>query len=274
MKPVYLYSTQDVSENISLNCTQETLFVEFKKEVNLKNRQLKNALAEELACDICQFANTLGGTILIGVEEGEGSISGLSVAKRFVNVDNIEQIRVFLNDKVRNNYYPSSIKFDIVAIEVENDICLLAINVSPLPNSMACVFSPSSSDYLRYPFRTEFGKKYMRPFEVEARMNNRNRSLYLQLLNLWQADMEVQILSPIIKEEKSSTLQWDHRDINIVILELFENEFQLRVINQLINIPYSLLQDVWTTHDGKIGIILNAQIVISSDRKRIDLSIQ
>jgi predicted HTH transcriptional regulator len=274
MNPDYLYSKQDISENISLNYTQETLFIEFKKEINLMNRHLKTALAEEFACDICQFANTLGGVILIGVEEGNGNIPGLSVATRFVNVDNIEQIRVFLNDKVRNFYYPSSINFDIVAIEVENDISLLAINIYPLTNNIACMFSPSSSDYLRYPFRTEFGKKYMRPYEVEERMNNRNRSLYLQLSNIWQKDKEVQILSQVIKEEKSATLQWDNRDLNIFISELFDHEFRLKVNDQLINIPYGLLQEVWTTYDGKIGIIINARIVISSDRKKISLSIQ
>ena len=273
MNPVYLYSTQDISENISLNYTQETKFIEFKKEINLNNKHLKKALAEELACDICQFANTLGGVILIGVEEGGGKIPGLSVATSFFNVDNIEQIRVFLNDKVRNHFYPSSINFDIVAIEIEKDICLLAINIYPLPNNIACVFSPSSSDYLRYPFRTEFGKKYMRPYEVEERMNNRNRSLFIQLSNVWQKDKEVQVLSQVVKEEKSSTLQWDHRDLTIFISELFDNEFRLRVNDQLINIPYGLLQEVWTTNEGKIGIILNAKIVISSDRKKINLSI-
>ena len=274
MHPVYLYSTKNISENITLNTTQETIFLEFKKEINVNNKHLRNSLAEELACDICQFANTLGGAILIGVEEGNGSIPGLSVATRFVNVDNIEQIRMFLNDKVRNFYYPNSINFDIVAIEIKSDICLLAINIYPLINYIGCVFSPSSSDYLKYPFRTEFGKKYMRPYEVEERMNNRNRSLYLQLFNVWEKDKEVQILSQVIKEEKSPSLQWDNRDINIYISDLFAHEFQLRINDQFINIPYGLLKEVWTTHDGKIGIILTAKIVISSDRKLLSLSIQ
>ncbi len=274
MNPVYLYSIQEISKNILLNSTQETIFLEFKKEINLKNKPLRAALAEELACDICQFANTLGGAILIGVEEGNGKISGLSVATRFVNVNNIEEIRVFLNDKVRNFYYPSSINFDIIAIEIKNDICVLAINVYPLTNSIACVFSPSKPDFLKYPFRTEFGKKYMRPYEVEEKMNNRNRSLYLQLSNIWQRDKKVQILSPVIKEEKSPTLQWDNRDLNIFISDLFDHEFRLRVNDQIINIPYGLLKEVWTTYDGKIGIILNARIVISRDRKELSLSIQ
>lgn len=273
MKPVYLYSAQDIFESISLNFTQETMFIDFKKEINLNNRHRKASLAEELACDICQFANTLGGTILIGVEEGEGQIQGLSVASRFVNVNNVEQIKMFINDKVRNYFYPSSIDFNVVAIEIKNDICLLAINIYPLLNTIACVFSPSSSDYLRYPFRTEFGKKYMRPYEIEDRMNNRDRSLYLQILKIWQRDKEVKLLSQIVKEEKTSTLQWDHRDLNIFISELFENEFQLRVNDQIINIPYGLLKEVWTTHDEKIGIILDAKIVISGDRKKIDLSV-
>lgn len=274
MNPVYLYSIQEISKNILLNSTQETIFLEFKKEINLKNKSLRAALAEELACDICQFANTLGGAILIGVEEGNGKISGLSVATRFVNVNNIEEIRVFLNDKVRNFYYPSSINFDIIAIEIKNDICVLAINVYPLTNSIACVFSPSMPDFLKYPFRTEFGKKYMRPYEVEEKMNNRNRSLYLQLSNIWQRDKKVQILSPVIKEEKSPTLQWDNRDLNVFISDLFDHEFRLRVNDQIINIPYGLLKEVWTTYDGKIGIILNARIVISRDRKELSLSIQ
>ena len=109
MNPFYLYSIQDIFENISLNSTQETLFIEFKKEIDLMDKRLRTDLAEEFACDICQFANTLGGVILIGVEEGDGKIPGLSVATRFLNVDNIEQIRVFLNDKVRNFFCPSSI---------------------------------------------------------------------------------------------------------------------------------------------------------------------
>ena len=274
MKPVYFYSIQEISKNIVLKNTQETMFLEFKQEINLENKHLKTGLAEELACDICQFANTLGGAILIGVKEGKGEISGLSVATCFVNVSNLEEIRIFFNDKVRNFYYPSTINYDIVAIEIKRNISLLAINVYPLTNNVACVFSPSSPDYLRYPFRTEFGKKYMRSYEVEKKMNNRTRSLYLQLLNIWQRDKDIQILSQVIKEEKDSTLLWDNRDLNIFISELFDHEFQLRINDQIINIPYGLLKEVWTTSDEKIGIIINAKIVISADRKEIRLVIQ
>lgn len=273
MKPVYFYSIQEISKNIVLKNTQETIFLEFKQAINLENKHLKTRLAEELACDICQFANTLGGSILIGVKEGKGKISGLSVATCFVNVSNLEEVRIFINDKVRNFYYPSSMNYDIVAIEIKHNISLLAINIYPLTNNVACVFSPSSPDYLRYPFRTEFGKKYMRPYEVEEKMNNRTRGLYLQLLNIWRRDKEIQILSQVIKQEKDPTLLWDNRDLNIFISELFDHEFQLRINDQIINIPYGLLKEVWTTYDEKIGIIINAKIVISGDRKEIRLVI-
>lgn len=271
LKPVYFYSEKNICENIILNHTQESIFLDFKKEINLENKSRKNELSVEFACDICQFANTLGGVILIGVEEKQGSISGLNMANSYVNVVNCEDIRKFINDKARNYYYPSHINYDIVKIQMNKKVNLLAINIYPLTNNIACVFSPSSPDYLRYPFRTEFGKKYLRPYEVEEKMNNRNRGLFLQLMNIWQKDKEVQILSPIVKEEKDPSLAWDNRDLNIYISELYNNEFQLRINDQVINIPYGLLKEVWSTCDKKIGVIVNAKIVISGDRKRLEL---
>ena len=77
---------------------------------------------------------------------------------------------------------------------------LFAINVAALPYSLACVFSPSKPEYLRYPYRTEYGKKYLKVYEIEGRMNDFNRSIFLKLAEIWKRDKEIQLLSPFRSE--------------------------------------------------------------------------
>lgn len=271
MKRFYLYTKKDVSEHIVLNSSHENIFLEFKKEINFENKKSRGDLAEEFACDICQFANSFGGVILIGVVESEGTVSGLSVATGFFSVGNSRDIKTFINDKVRNYYYPTSIRYDIVTIKMSHENNLMAINIYPLSDTLAGVSSPASPEYIKYPFRTALGKKYMRPYEIEERMYNRNRSIFLRLSNIWKKEKVVQVLSPVIKEAKSPTTLWDNRDLNIFISDILEYEFQLKINDQTINIPYGLLREVWNTFDDKIGIIIDAQIIISSDRKSISL---
>jgi hypothetical protein len=271
-KPIFFTSEDDVKKHIILQKTQESIIWDFKREINLADKKKLVNLASEIACDICQFANAWGGSILVGIEESKGKLSGLNVAKDFVGIDNCELVKQFLNDRVRNCIHPIDVQFETSTIKLK-DKTLLAINVKALPNTLACVSSPANIEYLRFPYRTEYGKKYFRGLEIEVRMNNNYRRIFLRLNEIWDRNKDVVLLSPLIKEDIDPKLTWDNRDINITISDFFENEFQLKVNDLFMNIPYGLVRELWNTIDNKIGLILNASIVIPGNRKSLNLTV-
>lgn len=267
--PIHIKTKDNLLKLISLDETTESLYLDFKREINLSN---KEKLSEEIACDICQFINTNGGCLVIGIAE-EKNEYGIKVAKEFNPVKNYEDISQFINDIVHELIFPKRQLFEIVPINYSESNIVVIINVMPTQNSLFCVRSKKSHRYFQFPYRTNYGKKYYTYDELELRMHSQNREKFIRASTIWDRSKEVNLLSPIIKKELSQEKLWDHRDYTIFINEIFENEIQLLVNDRTINIPFGLVRDIWNAEDNKIGLIIDAEIIDPEDRSKFVLKL-
>jgi predicted HTH transcriptional regulator len=157
VKPKYIRSFLDLERHVQLGVTTESIYMDFKLDIGLSSlstQKKKQEVAEELALDICQFANAWGGIMLIGVKEADSVIGGKKVAEEFIGVSNFEDVSRFVSDSVLLRIHPKDIKIDLVSIETPTNVHIVAINISPLAVGVSCVYNPSSPFSPKYPYRT------------------------------------------------------------------------------------------------------------------------
>ena len=75
-------SAEDFEKKIQFNETHESIFWDFKAKLNTQK-------LEQIAIDLAAFANTFGGTLLIGISEKNGIASGINPGIDFENIRKI-----------------------------------------------------------------------------------------------------------------------------------------------------------------------------------------
>lgn len=256
------------SVNITLGITSESEELEFKRFIDFQNKKS----AEELALDICQFANSNGGEIFIGVKEIENTQKQLKTAESYVDI-NIEKTLEFINNKVIQLIHPKTVKFEIKPITIDENTNILSINVRPLASGVACVCNNQEPYYQKFPYRTNYGKKYLNPSDVELRMTNKNRYIRITLEELIEQSKYVTLFPEVKKDEISKDLSWDTKEPISVLKQIRNTEYTVNIAGIDINIPYSLTEDVWITETQTIGILLKVNLTINSDRKKVKFEI-
>ena len=116
----------------------ESVHLEYKREIKFSNDRDKT----ELLADVCSFANSGGGIIIYGIEEGKDENSGLpkQITGLTINID--ETIRS-LGESVRKGIEPVLIGLRIDSIKIDEKIVLI-------------LFIPRSSNL---PHRVKFKNK-------------------------------------------------------------------------------------------------------------------
>lgn len=267
----YIRNNSELKSVVRLGETAESTVLDFKLAIDIedKNKTDRQRIAKEIALDICQFANTWGGVLLVGVAEEVSEELNIKVAKSFVNVENCENIVAFINDMVLPIIYPSHINISINVINLNSDATLLAINIFPLVTGIACVYLLAPPYTPVYPYRTYYGKKYMKPNEIESRMLSLERKVMLQLSRLQSDGRGMQVYPSIKKEDIGSDVKWDSRGVSVVLKGISENEYAISINGIDVNIPFSLTDDVWRTEKGDIGVLLKVGLIVNQDRTRI-----
>lgn len=271
VKPDYICNVKDFEDKIKFGISTENITLDFKQEVELPTGAARNKAAEELALDICQFANTWGGVLLIGVTERLCEASNKKTAFSTKNVNNCEQLSCFINDKVIPVIHPKSINFEINNFKVDGcNIC--SINVEPLHNGLACVYTLNPPYLAKYPYRTHHGKKYLNPMDVERSLSVKNKHLILRLNELSKVTREIDIYPAIMREEVDKNT-WEVVGDNAIVENISKSEFTLNIFSLRINVPYSFVNDVWLSESGRIGLFLKVTISVTSDRKKLNFEI-
>lgn len=267
--PVHIYTRQDLDQYISLGHTEESISIEFKRELPTNKFDL-GRVAEELALDICQFLNSNGGVIVFGLKEAHDAYQGKRVAKEFCHTD-YDKIARLINDKSIPMIHPKPVKVDISSIKVGDDTHLTTINVFPIIDGVACVYATSPPYAAKYPYRTHYGKKYYAPAEVEKLLVSSNRHIPLKLYEAeaTTGSKQVTLYPSVRKDMPSDRTTWENRDATAILKGVYRNEYTLNISGIDINIPFSLTKDVWTTENNYIGILLAMPLAISTDRKHI-----
>jgi hypothetical protein len=263
--PIYFKTPDNITTNIVLGTTKESLYLDFKRELSFDKDS-----AYELALDICSFANSEGGSIIIGIEEDIDPNDKCNVAKSFLNVNNVEDIERFINDQVSEYIYPAELKYECKPLKI-NDNSLLSINVYPLEKGIAAVSKKSEPQNIKFPYRTDYGKKYMKPYQVDERNMSNSRSLFLRMKRLNDKCKGVVLHSPVylISNEQRTLI----KNTDVTITKINESEFNLFFsgnpgisgIGINVFVPFSLLFDIWEMDYNKMGVILRANILLDTD---------
>ena len=188
------------------------------------------------------FANTFGGTLLIGV--AEKSDGAKKVASGFVPGINVEEIRKIVHTHISEIISPK-IDVQVVPIDVSGNL-IVAINVEPSINLVGVRLDKDRRSF-SFPYRTEFGNRFMTFEEVEKRMvDNKTRAMFLKLKKYIPSGGKVNVYpAPIANNKIEWRFEWIHNSENEIRLD--QNGYRS------IDIPISFIEEVW---NGRGGICL------------------
>jgi len=222
----------DFESLIHIGETSECIHWDYKQAFNSKD-------SEAIAIDLAAFANTYGGTLLIGVAEKKEN--GLKVASGFVPNIDVEEIKKHVFTNILDLISP---KIDVKVVQFDvSDNVVVAINVEPSVNLVSVCLDKDRRSFC-FPWRTEYGNQYMPFEEVEKRMvDNKTRIIYLKLQKYLPSGGKVN-LYPYPRGNYRS--EWFVEWING-----FEDEVRLEQ-NRLrsIVVPLSFIDEVWKGHEG------------------------
>lgn len=226
---------QDFESLIHLGETSESIHWDYKQSFSPKK-------SEDFAIDLAAFANTFGGTLLIGVAEKTDGAK--KVASGFVPGINVEEIRKTVHTHISEIISPK-IDVQVVPIEVSGNL-VVAINVEPSINLVGVRLDKDRRSF-SFPYRTEFGNRFMTLEEVEKRMvDNKTRAMYLKLKKYIPFGGKVNVYpAPIANNKIEWRFEWIHNSENEIRLD--QNGYRS------IDIPISFIEEVW---NGRGGICL------------------
>jgi len=178
-------TSEDVRKLIEQEHTREDIHLEYKLDGS----------SDGILSDICAFANSQGGYILIGVKEdkskGEGypeSIPGIT------NSDNLE---IELREKIKDNISPSILGWASRKLTVNGKTILII----QIPNSQNKPHFYKQKGYQPFPFRQTRSTKFLTMDDVKNQIlvrsdsNNRINTELEKILNL---NLNEQFLKPVM----------------------------------------------------------------------------
>jgi Putative DNA-binding domain len=162
-------SLDDLRARLQVGVFTENDWLEFKGPVPYPGKSDREDRAE-CACDVAQFTNAYGGSLIIGADEQERVFQG------FAPVKYPEQLRTWISDVVTGQLRPVP-AFDLQLISVDATTTCLVVNVDPHPTLVARY----SEKRYQFVLRAGTSKRYLEMGEIEARMQGTERLMRYRL---------------------------------------------------------------------------------------------
>ena len=267
---------------VVLGETPETRILEFKAEYRWQKSKHKPEdmadQAEELCRDVAQFANGDGGTLLVGVTERATS-DGRKVADEIRTVENVDGFKQWAEQAIRNHLTPSTFSRSLDVILTSHGP-VVAINVFPSLHLVA-LWHPERKKGVEYLYRTDHGKQWMNPDEVERHIMNGARAMQLQLTRVLDEvataniNLPVELTPPLKLRVESGmtvpgTLVTFEADVCVNRASSSDREIELGVSlanrTVCVRIPHGLVSEAWVTTDRRVGLCLKVAVVVRSER--------
>jgi hypothetical protein len=269
MPPVYVRTPEELRSLVTIRATTESLFLDFKAALECK----KDDWQLEVGQDVSQFANTLGGCLLIGVAEGKDSRTGLKLATAFKGVKEPDRVREWVETAIANVVVPSTVSHTVDMVVLPTGP-IVAVNVPP-SRRLVYVWD-RSKETIRCVYRTNHGKARMNPDEMERQMMNGSRAARLAFMEARRASAgdKIEVLGGV----------WQYRTNNLHHLpttfegtisdDTQESSFQIvgraplggEPMNGKITIPYDVLRSVWVNSGGKLTVLLSVRLLVGGDK--------
>ncbi len=180
-------------------------------------------------------------------------------------LDDADAMRVWVEESVKNFLVPSTTSFDFDAISHDGGT-VVAVNV-PASQHLVTVYDREmhTSEFLR---RTNHGKAYMNPDEMERHLMNGSRAAYLKVQDVVaRSDANGANVTDGFwiqhgserPERTSSTrpIEIDVADEDVLVLAVHTNDNTLSV-----QVPYGLVEEIWRGSDGKVNLLLKRRLVL------------
>lgn len=280
-----------LEREVILGQTTESRLVEFKEQYRWQKGAKSGrddddiaGQAEELCRDIAAFANADGGTLLVGIAEAKKA--GRRVADSIKGVDDIDGFKQWVEQAVRNHLVPFTFARYVDAIATPSGN-VLAINIPPCLHLVA-LWRPQRKRGIEYLYRTDLGKEWLNPDEVEEHIMNGSRAMKIQLARVLD---EVQrhsnqlqaVVTPSVRTFMKSGLE--PRGVAVVsnnptFLRRVpgsdrEIEVHVNVENRLlcVRVPIGLIEEAWVTSDLRVGLYLKVAITVRGQNQK-ELSLE
>ncbi|MDB4963952.1 MAG: hypothetical protein JWP01_3951 [Myxococcales bacterium] len=265
-------SETDLNRLVKVGTTTESAQLDFKGSLD----RGPGAQAE-LGRDVAQFTNTDGGCLLIGVEERKDPTTNIKTAIRVVGVKDADKDREDIEAWIRNVLTPADLDRKIEFIRTQG-VVVLAVNV-PASRRLIWVNDPGQPNKLEVVRRTNHGKEYMRPNEIERHWSNTPRAAQIAFeeafktvneINPTQTALPVEIVGGILRvnTRASTSLQKIIKRPTLGLRD--ETGFELRVplgdSVPTIRVPFELLATAWADN-AMINILCRAPIVYDAENE-------
>jgi hypothetical protein len=166
-----------------------------------------------------------GGVLLVGVTEIAGP-NGRKVAGEVRPVDDVDGLQNWIEQAIRNYLTPSTFARAVLVVDTAVGP-ILAVNVEPSVHLVALWHADLKAG-IEYLYRTDHGKQWMNPDEVERHLMNASRATRLA-----------------VQDVKAKVMLALHSDDG----------------NPCIEIPYGVIRDTWVTTDGRPGLYLSVRLL-------------
>jgi hypothetical protein len=256
---------------VRLGRTPESKHLEFKAAYGWQGAG-KDAQAVELCRDLAQFANADGGALLIGVTEIDGPGGGRKVAGEILPVPDTDGLKNWIEQAIRNYLTPSTFTRRVLQIDTAAGP-ILAISVEPSLHLVALWHSELKAG-IEYLYRTDHGKQWMNPDEVERHIMNASRATRLAIEEVKATATQkapVEIVPAIVTASYDQTgpVLVVARGLRPALGMCGSRSVGLTVFaddrNTGLEIPYGVIRDAWVTGDGRAGLYLSVRLMRGAD---------
>ncbi len=263
--------------------TAEGVHVDFKfKQETKPNKQ------REFARDITQFANTEGGTLVIGVEAPK--MNGFDTAKSIVSITDPGRLQDWMERAMSNYLYPAAARPRAQFFDPWGEGTVCALNVPPSINLVGVWRQCEAKGGVEYLYRTTTGKEWFTPSEIEMKISSsyaRGRRLTLESLctpppkDIFRP-YKVHLTPPL------SQMLWSihglqHTSISksecwVELGKRTETEFTLKLNNSSdgravaspIHLPYEYINAAWRTNCRHLALDLAVRIYRLGDARSFE----
>jgi len=274
MLPTFIRTPVDFTAAVKVGESVESVWLDFKAEVNPRDPKWQ----KELSRDVAQFANTFGGCLLIGIEERADMTTGLKIAAGIKPVAEPDRVREWVEQAITNHVVPSTLARVISFIRVTEGT-LVAVNIPP---SRSMVYVWDRNDHtIECLHRTNHGKAWMNPDEMERQMMNGSRAARLTFIDArsraTQKDL-VEVVGGVWYYVHGRAHQVPIQPTFVGVIRnesdgWFEMSGAVHVQNmtapelRTITIPFDLVRSVWVGPEGSLSLLLAARLIFSKDRQ-------
>lgn len=258
--------------------------LEFKETINDWNlpssdpkRQERRKDAQKEVCrDIAQFANTFGGSLLIGVAERDDSTRGVKVAASIAPVTDAEPLRQWIEQAVVNYLVPCTFSHDILPVTLTEGV-ILSINI-PANRHLLSLWDRNEHT-IEYVRRTSHGKEWMNPDEAERHLMDGSRAAKLALVTAREhaKSDRVEIVGGLGSRATvftRSNQRWNPPG-PITFGQIGEYWFELKVPNKNglcpVTIPYGLVEEAWVGVFGAVTLLLRVRVIMLENDNLVTL---